>query len=111
MCIYNRNSSFEEDTVYTQIVPFPGLDHFLQCMRHSNRHPSSSWLRAHTQIPALGTSLGHSETPVYYRKKRKGWRDGSAVKSTGCSSRGLEFNSQQPSVIRSVIEALLWCVC
>ena len=26
----------------------------------------------------------------------KGWRDGSEVKSTGCSSRGPEFNSQQP---------------
>jgi hypothetical protein len=25
-----------------------------------------------------------------------GWRDGSAVKSTGCSSRGPEFNSQKP---------------
>ena len=25
-----------------------------------------------------------------------GWRDGSAVKSTDCSSRGPEFNSQQP---------------
>ena len=25
-----------------------------------------------------------------------GWRDGSAVKSAGCSSRGPEFNSQQP---------------
>jgi hypothetical protein len=25
-----------------------------------------------------------------------GWRDGSAVKSTDCSSRGLEFKSQQP---------------
>jgi hypothetical protein len=24
------------------------------------------------------------------------WRDGSAVKSTDCSSRGPEFNSQQP---------------
>jgi hypothetical protein len=40
--------------------------------------------------------------------KRDGrWRDGSAVKSTGCSSRGPEFNSQkshggsQPSVIGS----------
>jgi hypothetical protein len=30
------------------------------------------------------------------RKERKrGWRDGSAVKSTDCSSRGPEFNSQQ----------------
>jgi len=43
-----------------------------------------------------------------------GWRDGSVVKSTNCSSRGPEFKSQQPhggsqpSVIRS--DALLWCV-
>jgi hypothetical protein len=26
----------------------------------------------------------------------RGWRDGSAVKSTGCLSRGPEFNSQYP---------------
>jgi len=43
-----------------------------------------------------------------------GCRDGSAVKSTDCSSRGSEFNSQhphggsQPSVARS--DALFWCV-
>jgi len=43
-----------------------------------------------------------------------GWRDGSVVKSTDCSSRGLEFNSQQPhggsqpSVMGS--GALFWCV-
>ena len=34
-----------------------------------------------------------------YKKKKKssqeGWRDGSVVKSTDCSSRGPEFNSQQ----------------
>jgi hypothetical protein len=41
-----------------------------------------------------------------------GWRDGSEVKSTGCSSRGPEFSSQQPhggsqpSVMRS--GALFW---
>jgi len=41
-----------------------------------------------------------------------GWRDGSVVKSTVCSSRGPEFNSQQPhggsqpSVMRS--DALFW---
>jgi hypothetical protein len=28
--------------------------------------------------------------------KTQGWRDGSAVKSTVCSSRGPEFNPQQP---------------
>jgi hypothetical protein len=26
-----------------------------------------------------------------------GWRDGSVVKSTDCSSRGSEFSSQQPN--------------
>jgi hypothetical protein len=43
-----------------------------------------------------------------------GWRDGSAVKSTDCSSRGPEFNPQQPhggsqpSLMGS--GALFWCV-
>jgi len=42
----------------------------------------------------------------------RGWRDGSEVKSTVCSSRGPEFNSQKPhggskpSIIRS--GALFW---
>jgi hypothetical protein len=30
------------------------------------------------------------------KRIKQGWRDGSAVKSTDCSSRGPEFNSQQP---------------
>jgi hypothetical protein len=43
-----------------------------------------------------------------------GWRDGSVVKSTDCSSGGPEFKSQQPhgdsllSVMR--LDALFWCV-
>jgi hypothetical protein len=43
-----------------------------------------------------------------------GWRDDSAVKGPGSSSRGPEFNSQQPhgssqpSIIGS--DAFLWCV-
>jgi hypothetical protein len=43
-----------------------------------------------------------------------GWRDGSVVKSTDCSCKGPEFNSQQPhggsqpSVMGS--DALFWCV-
>jgi hypothetical protein len=47
-------------------------------------------------------------------EERVGWRDGSAVKSTDCSSRGPEFNSQQPrggsqpSVMES--DALFWGV-
>jgi hypothetical protein len=42
------------------------------------------------------------------------WRGGSPVKSTDCSSRGSEFNSQQPhsssqpSVMGS--DALFWCI-
>jgi hypothetical protein len=42
------------------------------------------------------------------------WRDGSAVKSTDCPSRGHEFKSQkphggsQPSLMRS--DVLFWCV-
>jgi hypothetical protein len=28
--------------------------------------------------------------------KNPDWRDGTVVKSTDCSSRGLEYNSQQP---------------
>jgi hypothetical protein len=48
------------------------------------------------------------------KPNKMGWRDGSAVKSIDCSSRGPEFNSQQPqdgsqpSVMRS--DALFWCV-
>jgi hypothetical protein len=47
-------------------------------------------------------------------KKIRGWRDGSVVKSTDFSSRGPEFNFQQPhsgsqpSVIGS--NALFWSV-
>jgi hypothetical protein len=33
---------------------------------------------------------------IWKRKQKCGWRDGSAVKSIDCSSRGPEFNSQQP---------------
>ena len=47
------------------------------------------------------------------KKPSMGWQDGSAVKSTDCSSRGPEFNFQQPhggsqpSVMRS--GAPFWC--
>ena len=57
-------------------------------------------LRVMDLSTTLGTSLG--------------WRDGSVVKSTDCSSRGPEFNSQQPLggsqpyVMGS--DALFWCV-
>jgi hypothetical protein len=46
--------------------------------------------------------------------KSRGWRDGSVVKNTNCSSEVSEFKSQQPhggsqpSVMRS--DALFWSV-
>ena len=48
------------------------------------------------------------------KNKARGWRDGSAVKSSDCISRGHEFNSQQPhggyqpSV--TVSDVLFWCL-
>jgi hypothetical protein len=51
-------------------------------------------------------------TNIGSRNRLQGWRDGSEVKMSGCSSTGPEFNSQQPhggsqpSVMRS--DALFW---
>jgi hypothetical protein len=35
-------------------------------------------------------------TKKFGNKNFRGWRDGSAVKSTGCPSKGPRFNSQNP---------------
>jgi hypothetical protein len=57
---------------------------------------------------------GHRAHHPLYKMKSPGWRVGSAVKSTDCSSEGPEFKSQQPhggsppSVMSS--DALFWCV-
>jgi len=79
-----------------------------------------------TQEREAGESLGSK--PAYRTSSRqaraiqrncvpkqtnRGWKDGSAVKSTDCSFRCPEFKSQQPhgglqlSVMRS--DALFWC--
>jgi hypothetical protein len=52
---------------------------------------------------------------LFYNKKiNQGWRDGPMVKRTDRSSRGPEFNSQQPhdGLQPSVMETdvLFWCV-
>jgi hypothetical protein len=58
-------------------------------------------------IFSISIKLMHNLINLLLKTFKKGWRDGSAVKSTDCSSRGPEFNSQQPhgslqpSVIRS----------
>jgi len=40
------------------------------------------------------TQVKGTESISNKNHRRGGWRDGSADKSTDCSSRGLEFNSQ-----------------
>ena len=35
-------------------------------------------------------------TSAHKKGTYRGWRDGSEIKGTGCSSRGPQFNSQQP---------------
>jgi hypothetical protein len=61
----------------------------------------------------LGLEEEHSSTK---QSTLGGWRDGSVVKSSDCSSKGPEFKSQQPhggsqpSVIRSDSLFLFWCV-
>jgi hypothetical protein len=58
--------------------------------------------------------INSRQLSLLIRNKQQGWRGDSAVKSTGCSSRGPEFNSQQPhggsqpSVMGS--DALFWYV-
>jgi hypothetical protein len=55
-----------------------------------------------------------NQEDIVHKRKDVGWRDGSAGKSTDCSSEGPEFKSQQPHggsqppIMRS--EALFWYV-
>jgi hypothetical protein len=49
--------------------------------------------------PSAGISSGKHIQIISLKhedRQEKVWRDGSAVKSTDCSSEGPEFNSQQP---------------
>jgi len=78
-------------------------------------------LRYCTNVRILAPKLKYST--IYLTKPdhkphkeiARGWRDGSVVKNTVCSSRGPEFKSQQPhggsqpSVMGT--DALFWCVC
>ena len=64
-------------------------------------------------ILPLGTHAKETKS-LYHKDACGGWRDGSVVKSTDCSSKGAEFKSQQPhggsqpSIMRS--DALSWCI-
>jgi hypothetical protein len=66
------------------------------------------------ELKSTLVGLKYSVRNPSYKFELLGWRDGSAVKSTDCSSEGPEFKSQQPhggsqsSVMRS--DALFWCI-
>jgi hypothetical protein len=57
-------------------------------------------LYEHLEKKTCSDFLPHKENNYHWIRhvpvKNENWRDGSAVKSTACSSRGAEFNSQQP---------------
>jgi hypothetical protein len=62
----------------------------------------------------LQVSQAVTSVTEVFKASSGGWRDGSVVKSTDCSSRGPELNSQQPhdgsqpSIMGS--DTLFWCV-
>jgi hypothetical protein len=81
------------------------------------RAPILSEVQINSQIGSQ--FLLHKPWPSTLRKVRvknskPGWRDGSVVKSTDCSSKGPKFKSQQPhggsqpSIMRS--DTLFWCI-
>jgi hypothetical protein len=57
-----------------------------------------------------GMYRSHAEHPVIIIPLKVidcGWRHGSAVKSTGCSSRGTEFKSQQSHGVLTITEIIM----
>jgi hypothetical protein len=52
----------------------------------------------YSEIEVFADMLENNNTydNIMFRKYVVGWSNGSEVKSTDCSSRGPEFNSQQP---------------
>jgi hypothetical protein len=58
--------------------------------------------------------IGRKMRVAGYKKLLAGWRDGSVVNSTDCSSRAPEFNSQQPcggaQPPTMGFDALFWCL-
>jgi hypothetical protein len=74
---------------------------------------NQQWRTVEPLEPAHGLNVGVQERGGS-RILLLGWRDGSAVKTTDCSSKGPEFKSQQPhggsqpSVMR--FDALFWGV-
>jgi hypothetical protein len=55
--------------------------------KEEQQHVYNAWVQ-------LSQGLGKTITQL--KNKARDWKGGSAVKSTDCSSRGPQFNSQQP---------------
>jgi hypothetical protein len=79
----------------------------------STRDQWATW-SAHFSVPSLCIDWFFSVVKMRQEIRSGGWRDGLAVKSTDCSSKGPEFKSQQPhggsqpSVTKS--DTLFWSV-
>jgi hypothetical protein len=58
---------------------------------HKTFHPKTKEYILHTHIYTYIHTYTHTHTYTH-----RGWRAGTGVKSTDCSSRDPEFNSQQP---------------
>jgi hypothetical protein len=76
-----------------------------------SRVQGQAWL---PEMLSLKTNKQTNKQLKKTKQKNRGWKDDSAVKSTDCSSRSPEFNSQkphggsQPSEMGS--DGLFWCV-
>jgi hypothetical protein len=120
--------SFKENK-FLLYFPFCFKPLIMLCVLENYKHNKLSWVISFgsifiTPVATLASSPVHPWKPrpsfwLIFRKitafrNALGWSDGSVVKSTDCSSRGPEFNSQhpyggsQPSVMGS--DALYWCV-
>jgi hypothetical protein len=92
VCAFNLNTQEAERSLWVQGQP---------CV-----HSEFQYSQGYTEKPCLKQNKKQTKNPqvikqktfLFFKKNILGWRDDSAVKSTDCSSRGAEFNSQQPHV-------------
>jgi hypothetical protein len=93
-----------------------GWEHWLLFQRSCVQFPATTWwlttIYNGIWCPLLACGYICRQNTVHKKQALGGWRDGSEVKNTDCSSKGPEFKSQQPHddsqppVMRS--DALFW---
>ena len=115
VCCFEIDSYYVAQSPYINqasliLLPLPPW-----CWNYKHRPPY--WLS--TEVWTQGSTGARLDLTIFhlslfYKDDWRGWRDGSVVKSTDCSSKGPEFKSQQPhdgsqpSVMTS--DTLYWCV-